>query len=240
MKALKICLSQQNVNYQKENMFSQVQSYNLPTPSTVKGAMHSCLELEEYHNLKIGIQGRVTSKHISMNQVLKFVDSRQGDRSVYTGKDGGTRKGLTMAQRWEDSIHVDLILHILFDEEGIQNKLQEAVLYNLTHLGRNNDLISIEKCEYVDLDKYSGRSNKAKNDMYVLREENSNVLGIDYDLPFYYVENGLKGRERMQARRKFIKIPVTYVKKGTLIDLNNHTILTDGGDIVSLLGVEIN
>jgi CRISPR-associated protein Cas5t len=245
MKALKISLIQKTANYKKEGMFKHVQTYPLPTPSMVRGAIHSAMGLKEYHNLSIGIQGVSDKTFINLQKIKKFdrggkerLESAHFIIKVESEKKGEIEIGGKNGIMWVDEIpNLELILHIAFDDEELTEKAKDGVLRNLVCLGRNEDLISIDSCEIVELSLVtSSRNTKIKNDMYVIRNEKSNSIGIEYDLPFYYKETGLTGRERLQKKREFTKVPVTYVKRNSSI--SKDLLMNDGKDLVCMLDIQ--
>jgi len=73
MKALRLKLYQNLVNYRREMSYGYVQTYPLPTPSMVRGMVHWLLGINDgYKPLKISIQGDFDSVITNMQKVYKF------------------------------------------------------------------------------------------------------------------------------------------------------------------------
>ena len=244
MKAVKLELYQNFTSYRMESMYKYIQTYPLPTPSMITGMVHTILGLNTYHNLKIGIQGSTGSIFSNM-QKIKKVDRSGADRlqtahftlvsetgTLTAGKDG---------IMWVDLIpDVNLILHIVFDDESLTEKLVKKALSETYVLGRNEDSVRVDSCEIVELSEVTGRNTKIENNMYVDRRKDNQIVGLDYTLPFRYTtkikdllfESKLD-RQDLKENRKFNKVVCAYARKGDSI--SKSALLSDGEVLVSLI-----
>ena len=62
MKAIRVKLYQNMVNYRKPTSFQLKETYPMPPPSTVIGMVHNLCEFTEYNEMDISIQGKYHSK----------------------------------------------------------------------------------------------------------------------------------------------------------------------------------
>lgn len=220
MKAVRIKLYQNLVNYRVELSYGYVQTYPLPTPSMVRGMVHNLLGLKEYKNLKISIQGDYKSIITDLQKVYKFdrvrnekkVDNRP---KVYAGGQKSLNQGILFI---DEIVDMDLVLHISFEEEDLNYKLLEAVLSKTVVLGRNEDIayVDFENTKIVhvrsleDEDGYRLRYN-----MYLAPEvcKRSQLSGTYYRLPFYY-----HPVNSFEDKRIFEYVDVVYITKGFKLD----------------------
>ena len=62
MKAIRVKLWQDMVNYKKPTSFQLKETYPLPPYSTIIGMIHSLCGYDEYKEMKISVQGKYFSK----------------------------------------------------------------------------------------------------------------------------------------------------------------------------------
>src|SRR5690606_2512609 len=62
MKAIRLKLYQNLVNYKKPISFQLKETYPLPPPSTVIGMVHNLCGFTEYHEMDVSIQGKYHAK----------------------------------------------------------------------------------------------------------------------------------------------------------------------------------
>lgn len=82
MKALRIKLSQSQASYTREETVNNRMTYPLPPFSTVIGALHNACGYEEYHPMKISVQGKygAMQKEIYVNHAL--LNRLEDDRGI--------------------------------------------------------------------------------------------------------------------------------------------------------------
>ncbi|MBF0343463.1 MAG: CRISPR-associated protein Cas5 [Nitrospirae bacterium] len=237
MKALKIKLYQNLVNYRREMSFGYVQTYPLPTPSMVKGMAHALLDLQQYHNISISIQGRYDSVVTNMQKVYKFDifrKERKDNPIIYVGN---ARKQIITGVMFVDEIvDMELLLHIAFDDEDLTSKLYDAVRQKTVVLGRNEDIarVDFDDTKLVDTSKHEVDELTLPYDIYLSPElaKGSQLVGTYYRLPFYY-----ETVKSFEDKRIFTYVDAVYITKDKTIGFSNITKDTDGC-IVNLFSVK--
>ena len=136
MTAVRIKIYQNLVNYRRELSYGYVQTYPLPTPSMVRGMVHAILNLDKYHKLKISIQGNYKSVVTNMQKIYKF-DSVRDDKKtgsidsrprIYADGPKTVNQGVMFV---DEIVDMDLLLHICFDEEELNEQLFKAVKHEM-------------------------------------------------------------------------------------------------------------
>lgn len=82
MKAIRVRLSQNMVNYKKPTSFQLKETYPLPPPSTVIGMVHSLCNFTEYKEMDISIQGKYHSKMNDLYTRHEFSKTIVDDRKT--------------------------------------------------------------------------------------------------------------------------------------------------------------
>jgi len=231
MDAVKIKLYQNFVNYRRELSFGYVQTYPLPTPSMVKGMVHSILNLNEFHNLKISIQGNYSTIVTNMQKVIKFDRKGRYDIPVIVrGAEQSINFGLLFIDLIAD---INLILHIQFENPELNEKLYKEIQKKLVILGRNEDIARVDDVKIVKISKYN-KEFELENNIYLDPQicKKSGIKGTVYRLPFYY-----ENVNSFDDKRIFKYVDVIYVNSGE--EISDTPILVDEEeDIVSFLSIE--
>lgn len=236
MRAVRIKLYQNMVNYRRELSFGYVQTYPLPTPSMVKGMAHALLDLNSYHNLKLSIQGNYESVVTNMQKVYKFDRDRASrPNNPYDVVVGNSNKTATHGIMFVDEIvDMELLLHISFDEENLNEQLLEAVRQKTVVLGRNEDIAHVD-FEYTGLVNILPSDNEYRlpYSIYLKPEicKNEQLEGTYYRLPFYY-----EPVSSFNDKRIFKCADAVYVAKGNKIQYSDITVDNDG-NLVSFLSI---
>jgi CRISPR-associated protein Cas5t len=237
MESVRIKLYQNMVNYRRELSFGYVQTYPLPTPSMIKGMAHALLDLNKYHNLKISIQGNYESVVTNMQKVYKFDRDRAArPNNPYDVDVGNSRKTATHGVMFVDEIvNIELLLHISFDDEGLNKKLLEAVKHKTVILGRNEDIayVDFEDTGLVDV-LSSGGEYRLPYNIYLKPEicKKEQLEGTYYRLPFYYDDVS-----SFSDKRIFKYADAVYITKGNKIQYSDITVDEDG-NLVSFLSIQ--
>ncbi|SJZ74364.1 CRISPR-associated protein Cas5 [Garciella nitratireducens] len=97
MKAIRVKLYQNMVNYRKSTSFQLKETYPLPSPSTVIGMVHNLCGFTEYNEMDISIQGKYHSKVNDLYTRYEFSNSIVDDRKkrckiCFTINGPGSRK----------------------------------------------------------------------------------------------------------------------------------------------------
>ena len=233
MDAVKIKLYQNLVNYRRELSFGYVQTYPLPTPSMVKGMVHSLLDLNEFNNLKISIQGKYSTIITNMQKVFKFDRKGRYRESVIVGiSEQSINRGLLFIDLIVD---MELILHIQFDNQELNSSLYEVVQRKPIILGRNEDIARLDEVKIVKINEKKDADFPLKNNIYLDFEfcRKFQIKGTAYRLPFYYDKV-----DSFQDKRIFKYVDVMYVASGENI-IQSSFLIDEEEDIVNFLYVDI-
>ncbi len=235
-KAVRLKLYQNLCNYRKEGSFGYVQTYPLPTPSMIRGMVHSILELNEYKPLEISIQGESEGVVTNIQRVYKFDrDPKSRPNNPYKVTVRNSEKTATHGILFVDlHININLIIHINFYEQNLNKSLFQKIQEKLIVLGRNEDIGLLEEAKIVELKEPTSRVVESKLPMYVESEGLSEKIGTFFKLPFYY-----ETVESFEDSRNFHFIEVSYIGKGTKEGLKKEYFLQDeDGYIINFLGVD--
>lgn len=237
MKAVRIKLYQNMVNYRRELSYGYVQTYPLPTPSMVKGMAHAILNLDSYHSLKISIQGSYASVVTNMQKVYKFDRDRASrPNNPYDLVVGNSKKTATHGVMFVDEIvDIELLLHVSFDEEYLSEQLLEAVRQKTVILGRNEDIarVDFEGTSLVDI-LPSDNGYRLPYNMYLNPEicRNEQLEGTYYRLPFYY-----EPVSSFNDKRIFKYTDAVYIAKGNKLE-DSEVLVDSDGNLVSFLSIQ--
>lgn len=234
MKALRLKLYQNLVNYRREMSYGYVQTYPLPTPSMVRGMAHWLLGINDgYKPLKISIQGDFDSVTTNMQKVYKFDRYRKENEGRLPVIHTPSKQMLNQGVQFADLIvNMNLLLHIAFDDASLTEALDGAVRMKTVVLGRNEDIASVDFTEtgLVDIEEDSEEITLNYNAYLspdLCRKEQ--LSGTHYRLPFYYDDV-----QSMEDKRIFHFANAVYIARGNKIE--NVTFVKDSkGDLVSLL-----
>ena len=156
MKAIKLKLYQNMVNYKVPTSFQLKESYPLPPYSTVIGMVHSLCDFKEYKPMKISISGSYFSK---VNDLYTRYEFKNGNpfetgRHQLNVNGYGINRGVATAELLVD---VNLTIHIIpKDQSGeFLNTIFEAFKYPKEYpsLGRREDIVLIKDVRIVDVEK---------------------------------------------------------------------------------------
>jgi CRISPR-associated protein Cas5t len=237
MKAVRIKLYQNMVNYRKELSYGYVQTYPLPTPSMVKGMAHALLNLDSYHNMKISIQGNYASVITNMQKVYKFDRDRASrPNNPYNVIVGTSQKTATHGVMFVDEIvDMELLLHISFDNDYLNEKLLEAVSQKTVVLGRNEDIARVDSEETKSVDVISSDNEYRLEYSIYLKPEicrHEHIEGTCYRLPFYY-----EPVHSFNDKRIFKYVDAVYVTKGNKVQEYPHLTIDRDGNLISFLSI---
>ncbi|MFT8323295.1 MAG: type I-B CRISPR-associated protein Cas5b [Bacillus sp. (in: firmicutes)] len=157
MKALRIKLYQNMVNYKLPSSFQLKETYPLPPYSTVSGMIHRVCGFTEYHPLKISIVGDYYSKVNDLATRYEFAASSYEQvrhthklHSSDENRDYGLIRGISTTELLTD---VELMIHVLperdEDLEVIFKSFKNPAEY--ISLGRREDLARVEEVKIVGI-----------------------------------------------------------------------------------------
>ena len=167
MKAIKLKLYQNMVNYKKPTSFQLKESYPLPPYSTVIGMIHNACGYTKYEPMDISIQGTHYSKVNDLAtryefSVMKYESDRHQlkipvteynkKKGVYEQKDLGVVRGISTVELLVD---VELIIHIRPLNEDKIEEIYDAFKRPVEYisLGRREDSVRIDDVHIVDIEE---------------------------------------------------------------------------------------
>lgn len=155
MKAIKVKLYQNMVNYKVATSFQLKESYPLPPYSTVIGMVHSLCDFKEYNPMKISVSGNYFSKVNDLYTRYEFKNgtSYEKDRHQINVNNLGINRGVATVELLVD---VNLTIHIIPENQSEEmiNKIYEAFKYPREYpsLGRREDIVLINEVKVVDVE----------------------------------------------------------------------------------------
>jgi len=128
MKAIKLKLYQNMVNYKVPTSFQLKESYPLPPYSTVIGMVHSLCDFKEYKPMKISISGSYFSK---VNDLYTRYEFKNGNpyeigRHQLNVNGCGINRGVATAELLVD---VNLTIHIIPEDQS--EEFLNTIFFNM-------------------------------------------------------------------------------------------------------------
>ncbi len=168
MKAVRLHLFQDLVNYRKPISFQIKESYPLPPYSTIIGMVHNMCRYTEYQKMDISVQGKYTSKVNDLYTRYEFKSGYKFDKTRHQfNVDGiGITRGISTTELLSQ---VELIIHIKPENEEQVREIYEAFKnpWEYPSLGRREDLVIIKSVDLVDIELHSLEKDKyLSRDMY--------------------------------------------------------------------------
>ncbi|MHC5218154.1 type I-B CRISPR-associated protein Cas5b [Enterococcus sp. LJL128] len=152
MKAIKLELYQNMVNYKKATSFQLKETYPLPPYSTVIGMVHSLCGFTEYQPMEISVQGKYFSKVNDLYTRYEFNNGMKYDKARHQIKVGdyGVGQGIATAELLVD---VEMIIHIIPENQSLVEEIKQAFLFPKEYpsLGRREDLVTINEIKVVGI-----------------------------------------------------------------------------------------
>ena len=229
MKAIKLKLYQNMVNYKVPTSFQLKESYPLPPYSTVIGMVHSLCDFKEYKPMKISISGSYFSK---VNDLYTRYEFKNGNpfetgRHQLNVNGYGINRGVATAELLVD---VNLTIHIIPEDQSGEflNTIFEAFKYPKEYpsLGRREDIVLIKDVRIVDVEKKklekdlsNGEDNFAYIPVNFIQEKlvnhgdkkiGMNIYGTRYELTKNYILNNIGTKAKPKMIRSWEKEKVIY------------------------------
>ena len=215
MKAIKLKLYQNMVNYKVPTSFQLKESYRLPPYSTVIGMVHSLCDFKEYKPMKISISGNYFSK---VNNLYTRHEFNNSDNVI---------KGPATIELLVD---VNLTIHIIPENQSEEflNMIFEAFKYPREYpsLGRREDIVLIKDVKIVNVeekrlekDLSNGEENFAYIPINFIQEKLVNhgnkksgigIYGTRYELTKNYILDNIGTEDKPQMIRSWEKEEVIY------------------------------
>ena len=229
MKAIKLKLYQNMVNYKVPTSFQLKESYPLPPYSTVIGMVHSLCDFKEYKPMKVSISGNYFSK---VNDLYTRYEFKNGNpfetgRHQLNVNGYGINRGVATAELLVD---VNLTIHIIPEDQSEEflNTIFEAFKYPKEYpsLGRREDIVLIKDVRIVDVEKKklekdlsNGEDNFAYIPVNFIQEKlvnhgdkkiGMNIYGTRYELTKNYILNNIGTKSKPKMIRSWEKEEVIY------------------------------
>lgn len=242
MKAIRLKLEQELVNYKVPTSFQLKETYPLPPYSTVIGMVHSLCRFNSYIDMQISIQGKYHSKVNDLFTRYEFRPEMPFDntRHQIQVKGFGITKGVKTVELLTE---VELLIHIIPTNQSLLEKIKDAFLYPIEFpsLGRREDLVIIREVKIVNI--FKKKLNKdisiIKNYSAYIPEEmyfkNKIVLdgaapgikerGTAFRLNKNYILENFGKNNSKKIFRKWNKVKVLYSSKITALE--NEIFLID-------------
>ena len=229
MKAIKLKLYQNMVNYKVPTSFQLKESYPLPPYSTVIGMVHSLCDFKEYKPMKISISGNYFSK---VNDLYTRYEFKNGNpfemgRHQLNVNGYGINRGVATAELLVD---VNLTIHIIPEDQSEEflDIIFEAFKYPREYpsLGRREDIVLIKDVKIVDVEKKklekdlsNGEDDFAYIPVNFIQEKlvnygdkknGMNIYGTRYELTKNYILNNIGTKSKSKMIRSWEKEEVIY------------------------------
>ena len=142
MKAIRLKIFQNLVNYKLPTSFQLKETYPLPPYSTVIGMVHNACEYTEYVPMRVSVQGKYHSKVNDLMTRYEFKPGMSFDKSRHQlNVDGfGIGRGVSTVELLSE---VELLIHIVQENQELVEEICEKLTYphEYLSLGRREDLI---------------------------------------------------------------------------------------------------
>lgn len=152
MKAIRVKLQQDLVNYKKPTSFQLKETYPLPPYSTVIGMVHNLCDYKEYQPMKVSVQGKYFSKVNDLYTRYEFKNAMTYEEDRHQLKVGnyGISRGIATAELLVD---VELLLHIAPEDQSKVEEIYNALANPREYpsLGRREDLAIFNEVKVVNL-----------------------------------------------------------------------------------------
>ena len=229
MKAIKLKLYQNMVNYKVPTSFQLKESYPLPPYSTVIGMIHSLCDFKEYKPMKISISGNYFSK---VNDLYTRYEFKNGNpfemgRHQLNVNGYGINRGVATAELLVD---VNLTIHIIPEDQSEEflDIIFEAFKYPREYpsLGRREDIVLIKDVKIVDVEKKklekdlsNGEDDFAYIPVNFIQEKLVNygdkkngmiIYGTRYEMTKNYILNNIGTKSKPKMIRSWEKEEVIY------------------------------
>ncbi|MPW24508.1 type I-B CRISPR-associated protein Cas5 [Alkalibaculum sp. M08DMB] len=154
MKAIRLLISQDMVNYKKPTSFQLKETYPLPPYSTIIGMVHSLCDYKDYKDMDISVQGKYYSKVNDLSTRYEFKNGMRYDETRHQLKasEFGVSRGVSTTELLVD---VQLLIHIIPRNQKLIEEINNAFLFPREYpsLGRREDLVTIEEVKVVEVSK---------------------------------------------------------------------------------------
>lgn len=154
MKAIRIKLEQELVNYKVPTSFQLKETYPLPPYSTVIGMVHAACGYTEYKDMDVSVQGKYHSKVNDLFTRYEFKPEMKYETGRHQLETEGYGIGRGVATT-ELLTEVELLIHIIPQDQNLLNEIEEGLNNpkEFISLGRREDLAIIREVKVVKVDE---------------------------------------------------------------------------------------
>ncbi len=167
MKAIRIKIEQELVNYKVPTSFQLKETYPLPPYSTVIGMIHNACGYMEYQEMKVSIQGKYHSKVNDLFTRYEFKPEMkfESGRHQLETNGFGIGRGISTTELLTE---VELVLHIIPENQDLINEIENGLKNpkEFISLGRREDLAIIREVKVVDIFEKKGKELSNRDNLY--------------------------------------------------------------------------
>lgn len=220
MKAIRLKIEQELVNYKVPTSFQLKETYPLPPYSTVIGMIHNLCGYKEYKPMKISIQGYYHSKVNDLYTRYEFKPGLKYEKGRHQLEINGygIGKGVATAELLSE---VELLIHIVPDNHKLLDEIEQRLKFPKEYpaLGRREDLAVIRELKVVEVDWKDKTIQMNLPNSYAayipidLESENKSELkdgGTRYTLNKNYEIVNVGTNKKPKLFRKWVKKEVIY------------------------------
>lgn len=249
MKAIRVRLWQEMVNYKKPTSIQLKETYPLPPYSTIIGMVHSLCGYEEYKPMKVSVQGKYFSKVNDLYTRYEFKNAMKYEAARHQLRVGeyGVCQGVATAELLVD---VELLFHIAPEDQTLVGEIYGAFTRPREYpsLGRREDIVTIEEVKLVTLTETElERQIKAPDGYYayipyeMVQNERvnltNNVTGVTYTGTRYKLTKNYElvnyGSKKVpKLFRRWNKVDVVYASVTALAE---ETFMIDDDNTVAFM-----
>jgi CRISPR-associated protein Cas5t len=242
MRAVRLKLEQELVNYKVPTSFQLKETYPLPPYSTVSGMVHVMCGFEEYKAMKISVQGKYLSKVNDLYTRYEFKPEMpfEAGRHQLETNGYGISRGVATCELLTE---VELLIHIIPEDDTLIEKIENGFKMPLEFpsLGRREDLVVIKEVKVVNVNEKVIEEDIELDNNYtayipekMLDDESIIISGYDssvkhsgtrYKINKYYEKINYGTEKKPRIHRKWQKAQVIYTSRITASE--EKTVLID-------------
>ncbi|WP_134113922.1 type I-B CRISPR-associated protein Cas5b [Hypnocyclicus thermotrophus] len=239
MKAIRIKLYQNMVNYKIPSSFQLKETYPLPPYSTVIGMVHNLCGYKEYQEMKISIQGKYHSKVNDLYTRYEFKNGMEFDKGRHQlqADKFGICRGISTVELLTD---VELLIHIIPENQDLIEEIKNSLDFPkiFPALGRWEDLAVIGEVKIVEIFEEELEEDLSLGDNYsvyiplkMIKDGKIMLLGngnkTSNQGTRYKLNKNYKKKDygRNRVIRKWNKVEVVYSSR--VLAVENEKILLD-------------
>lgn len=234
MKAVRLRLEQELVNYKIPTSFQLKETYPLPPYSTISGMVHTLCRFEDYKVMKISVQGKYLSKVNDLYTRYEFKPGMgfEAGRHQLDVNGFGISRGVATCELLTE---VELLIHIIPQDQLLLDEIEKAFKFPIEFLslGRREDLAVIKEVKTVNINEKVLEEDIELEKNYTayipikMLEDKSIILGgvsgikqrgTRYNINKYYEKVNYGTEKSPKIFRKWEKVQVVYSSRISAIE----------------------